>query len=108
MPLVRYCHRTVIEPEGIKLPSHRDDSYLASTRARDKGSAGRPPARFSRDLLCLAVSDRGVEDTLPADRVGPAWVRRDGQIDHTPLGVRSAIDQHDNRVPVLQVATGPW
>jgi hypothetical protein len=37
------------------------DSYLASTRARDKGSAGRPPARFSRDLLCLAVSDRGGE-----------------------------------------------
>ena len=62
--------------------SAASDGYLASTRARDKGSAGRPPARFSRDLLCLAVSDRGVEDTLPADRAGPAWVRRDGQGAH--------------------------
>src|ERR1700690_2940723 len=36
------------------------------------GAAGRPPAWFSRDLLCLAASDRRVEDALPAERSRPA------------------------------------
>ena len=53
----------------------------------------------------MAVSDRGVEDTLPADRAGPAWVRRDGQ---GPTGYDKRTMANDIRAASHSDAVALW